>query len=205
MLSDTARAASYFVRLQSHPLTSLAISSVTLRFGLLLLLELPKRSHTTDQEEREQSNEQTATGFWSRSFNLWLYSTFSLGFRKIISIEDLGSLGPEFSSQRLSEQLALALNESEHCCPQSFYFPRICTHSCRQIVALLLDKSVCPHILWRLVPCCHSTIMLCGLRILSTHILTAGYNLCWAGRQLQAYHCRSACRMRGCILRNCCQ
>ena len=111
LLYDVARAKSHYFY-QSQTLANLALAGVALKLCLLLLLEVSKRGLITDSQIRESASEEAVSGFWSRSFLLWLHSTLFLGFHSILSMDDLGPLDPEFSSQALSARLQLSLRTS---------------------------------------------------------------------------------------------
>ncbi len=108
-LADLARANNYFSRPQAQALTCLAVLSAGLKLSLLLLLEISKRGQIADPHLRENVSEEAVSGFWSRSFLVWLHTTLFLGFQRIITVDDLGALGPEFSSKLLSNRLEFSL------------------------------------------------------------------------------------------------
>ena len=108
LLSDVARARSYLYR-QQTTLSVAASASAALKLVLLLLLEIPKRGQIEDPELRKKSSEEALSGFWSRATLLWLQSTLFLGFRTVLSVNDLSALSPESSSQELSDKLSMSL------------------------------------------------------------------------------------------------
>lgn len=113
LLYDVARAKSYYFY-KTQALASLAAIDALLKLCLLLLLEVSKRGLIEDPHVRQHASDEAVSGFWSRSFLVWLQSTLFLGFHTIISVDDLGALDPEFSSQSLSERLKASLLKSEY-------------------------------------------------------------------------------------------
>lgn len=70
---------------------------------LFLLEETSKYSLLVDRYLQQHVGPESSTGFFSRSFFLWLNKVFALGFKNILSAEQLNRLGPEFSVQPLLE------------------------------------------------------------------------------------------------------
>jgi hypothetical protein len=113
-LYDVARAKAYYFHMPvAGRLTSLAAAGAIFKLCLLFLLEISKRGLIQDPQIRQNASDEAVSGFWSRSFLVWLHSTLFLGFRTIISVDDLGALDPDFSSQALSERLEHSLRKSE--------------------------------------------------------------------------------------------
>ncbi len=79
---------------------------------LIFFLEASKRNYLANTEIQESIGDELIGGFWSRSLSMWFNGTMLLGFRSIITVEDLDSLGTEFSSERLSNALYQNLRES---------------------------------------------------------------------------------------------
>lgn len=91
---------SYFLR-TLPALAGLSTSSVAFQLFLLILLEVPKTSVISDRDLRQTIGKEDVTGFWNRTFFVWLNPTFIAGLRRVLTVKDLGTLGPEFSSERL--------------------------------------------------------------------------------------------------------
>lgn len=104
VLFEIAKTRSYFLR-KMQALAALSTVRTAFKFTLLGLLEVPKRRDILDEKFRKEAGKETVSGFWTRAFFVWLNPTFLLGFRRVITVEDLGPLGPEFSSERLFNRL----------------------------------------------------------------------------------------------------
>ncbi len=100
LLFDIAKARSYFLRssIGFYPLACITTAITVLKLFLLILGELPKRY----QVKRGDLGLESKYGFWGRTFFIWLNSTLFLGFRNIISPDDLPDLDPSFTSARLA-------------------------------------------------------------------------------------------------------
>ena len=103
LLSDLAKTRSYFLRAIAT-LAGLSTGRTALNFVLLALLEVPKRSVIMDKKLQKSVGEEVVSGFWNRTFFFWLNPTLSFGFKNVIQVDDLCALGPEFSSQDLSDR-----------------------------------------------------------------------------------------------------
>lgn len=77
------------------------IATTVTRVTLLVLEEIPKRSLIINPTIRDLSSGEATSGFWCRAFFFFLGPIFSLGYHNILSMENLQSIGLEFSSQRL--------------------------------------------------------------------------------------------------------
>ena len=106
VLSDLAKIRNYLCHPDLGPMIGLALVTAFIKIILIFLLEFSKRSHLAESELREFKQDVSMMSFWSRSLLFWINQTMFLGFRKIITLDDLESLGPGFSSERLSTGLA---------------------------------------------------------------------------------------------------
>ena len=99
-LLDAARARSYFLRKDTGLYTVACLTTAVAGTKLVLLIaeELPKRY----QIPQEKVGPDTKRGFWARTFLVWMNSTFFIGFRNILSVENLPNLGEKFSSAKLA-------------------------------------------------------------------------------------------------------
>ena len=100
LLLDAARARSYFLR-REIGLYSVACLTVAIAVTKLLLValgEIPKRYESKNDELAPEST----SGFWARTFFIWVNSTLLLGFRNILTIADLPNLDADFASTRLA-------------------------------------------------------------------------------------------------------
>ena len=100
ILFGIVKTRSYFLR-TLPALAGLSTSGVAFQLILLILLEIPKTS-AIGKDLRQTIGKEVVTGFWNRTFFVWLNSTFLLGFRNVLTVNDLETLGPEFSSEKLS-------------------------------------------------------------------------------------------------------
>ncbi|EFZ03270.2 ABC transporter, transmembrane domain, type 1 [Metarhizium robertsii ARSEF 23] len=101
-LLDAVKARSLFLRPRLHAVGGLAAAAASAKLALVLLQEVSKRTHIKDPALRRSLSKEATSGFWNRSLFLWLNSTFLLGFRTVLRIDDLGSLGDDFSADHLS-------------------------------------------------------------------------------------------------------
>ncbi|KAK2592795.1 hypothetical protein QQS21_009499 [Conoideocrella luteorostrata] len=101
-LLDIAKARSQLSRPGLTVIGGLSVAAATVKFLLLMLEEIPKRRYIKDPILRSSLSRETTSGFWNRSFFVWLNSTLFLGFRNILTVEKLGNLDHEFSSENLS-------------------------------------------------------------------------------------------------------
>lgn len=100
---DGIRARSYLLREGLDNIGAVQVV-VTLAKALLLILEeVPKTASLKNLDLSKFFGKEAFAGFWSRSLMLWLNETFIFGFRNLLTMEDLGNMGPEFSTERLVE------------------------------------------------------------------------------------------------------
>ena len=100
---DAAKVLSYFTRyndLQTNG--SLLISIASVKFALLLLEEIPKRTlfYSTGDVGKE-----AVSGFWNRSVFWWVNSTLITGYRSLLVVDTLEQLDPKFDSAILLSRL----------------------------------------------------------------------------------------------------
>lgn len=101
LLFDIAKVRSYFLRDGMVLLAGLAVAILVMKLALVVLEEISK-SHLVDKDSLPKPlSRESVSGFWNRSFFLWLNSTLLLGFRSILQLEDLPILGPEFNNEVL--------------------------------------------------------------------------------------------------------
>ncbi|KAK3180626.1 hypothetical protein K4F52_007976 [Lecanicillium sp. MT-2017a] len=99
---DIVKIRSYFFRHGLHVIGGVSCASAALKAMLLALGEVSKRSQFLDPGLKKSLGRESVSGFWNRSFFVWLNKTFLLGFRRIIRNDDLDELGPEFSTEMLA-------------------------------------------------------------------------------------------------------
>lgn len=100
MLLDITKARSYFLRSRFglYPVGCIVAAIATTKLVLLVLGEMPKKYRS----KRDALGTETTSGFWSRTFFVWVNSTLLLGFRNILSIDDLPNMDASFASAKLS-------------------------------------------------------------------------------------------------------
>lgn len=105
IICDIVRSRSFFSRPGLNSLGALAASSAVVRTGLLVLEEIPKTRLFVDANLRQYFGGETTSGYWSRSLFLFLNPLFISGFRNVLRLQDLKSIGPEFASRLLHPDL----------------------------------------------------------------------------------------------------
>ncbi|KAJ4158434.1 uncharacterized protein LMH87_008960 [Akanthomyces muscarius] len=120
IIIDGTKVRSYFIRSISS-LAVLAATASSLRFVLLCVQEIPKTNLLIDSEVRDASGREATSGFWSRTFFVFMVPIFRAGFRRIISIDDLGNLGIEFSSTHLFASLSQRWNQATKKQPRALF------------------------------------------------------------------------------------
>jgi hypothetical protein len=100
LLLDVARARSYFLRsaIGLYALGCITAAVAVTKFVLLALGEFPKRYRSTG----DAPGPELTTGFWGRTFFVWVNSTLFLGFRNVLSLADLPALEAESASAKLA-------------------------------------------------------------------------------------------------------
>ncbi|KAJ3498408.1 hypothetical protein NLG97_g1156 [Lecanicillium saksenae] len=150
------RSRHYFLQPDMEIIGILAAVAASMRFSLLILEELPKEMALTDAEADEMGRE-AMSGFWSRTCFLWLHSVILLGFRAILQIGDLGSIGSEFSSRQLYARFQApwksATKTSKFALPVAcfrmmlwpflaIFLPRLAVTACTFLQPFLLERSI---------------------------------------------------------------
>lgn len=101
MLLDAAATRSYFQRHGLEVIARLHLSIPILKFVLVAMEEIPKRSLIKKEELRASATPETLAGFWNRSLFFWVNSTLLIGFRSTITQDKLGDIGAQFDSETL--------------------------------------------------------------------------------------------------------
>lgn len=104
ILIDGTKTRSYFVRNMVASGSVAAVAAAT-RLILLVLEEIPKTNLFIDPEMRTKSGGEVTSGFFTRTFLLFLHPLMSTGYRRVLTMDDLGNLGPDFSSEHLFSTL----------------------------------------------------------------------------------------------------
>ncbi|OAQ97694.1 hypothetical protein LLEC1_03571 [Akanthomyces lecanii] len=101
MIFDIAMARSYFLRNTLGAIATLQVCVVVLKFLLIIFEEVPKRSLYHSRYLQSTVSAETASGFWNRSFFIWLNPLLIFGWFKSFTSENLPSIGDEFASDKL--------------------------------------------------------------------------------------------------------
>lgn len=104
MLFDIVRSRSFFLRPDMPALGGLASATAFLRFCMLVLEERSKVHLILDDEIRNISGPEAASGYFRRAFFLFLNPIFMLGYFGTLRREDMGQLGLDFSSKLLHQR-----------------------------------------------------------------------------------------------------
>ncbi|KAJ3493500.1 hypothetical protein NLG97_g4685 [Lecanicillium saksenae] len=94
MLCDIATTRSMFLR-DMRAVGAIEIVILLIKFGLIVFEEIPKRQYFCADYLRVTVNAEANSGFWNRSFFVWLNPLLLNGFRRDFSIKDLPELEPE--------------------------------------------------------------------------------------------------------------
>ena len=105
---DAATARSYFLRSGCDDLGAVTVLAAACKLAVMILEEIPKNKfakmpNKETSSEKDSPGKEATSGFWNRTLYLWLNETFHAGFKQILCIDQLDKLGPEFSSETLSE------------------------------------------------------------------------------------------------------
>lgn len=112
-LLDIAKTRSYFIRADMVGLAVSSVLVVTLKMTLVALEEVSKSKQIDDADLRRTVSREAVAGFWQKCFSAWLNSTFVKAFSKIITIDDLERLEPEFDSTTLATKFKARWNVAE--------------------------------------------------------------------------------------------
>lgn len=112
-LCDIVRSRSYFLRPGLNDLGILADVAAALKLFALGLEEVSKASLIVDEGTRNDTGKEASSGFLSRTLFVWINRMFFFGFKNILRLDTLDSLGPAFRSQYLSDHLNLYWNASK--------------------------------------------------------------------------------------------
>ncbi|KAJ3481004.1 hypothetical protein NLG97_g7928 [Lecanicillium saksenae] len=101
MLLDIAVTRSYFQRSGLEMTGKVHIPIPVVKFVLVVLEEISKRSLIIKKEVHGSIGEESLAGFWNRSMFAWVNRTLFVGFRSKITLESLGDIGSQFDSEKL--------------------------------------------------------------------------------------------------------
>lgn len=99
---DGAKARSYLLRNGLDTIGAVQVVITVAKFVLLILEEVPKTPDLRDKNLRDFLGREALSGFWTRTVLLWLNEVFLIGFRRTITMDDLGNLAPEYSTESLT-------------------------------------------------------------------------------------------------------
>ncbi|KAJ6781135.1 hypothetical protein PWT90_04854 [Aphanocladium album] len=98
---DIAMTRSYFLREGLSTLGALQVTVAVLKFVLVVLEEVPKRSLFRNENQRDTASRETVSGFWSRAVFAWLNTLMIFGFRSEIKMESLPITDDDFDARML--------------------------------------------------------------------------------------------------------
>lgn len=112
---EIARSRSFFLRGNLAAVGALSALGAAMRLAMVILEEVPKPlvKSSTARKEDDLCKEATS-GFWNRTMLLWLNPTLLHGFRQNLEMEHLANLGPDFSSETLSNRFEVVWAESTY-------------------------------------------------------------------------------------------
>lgn len=136
---------------------ALSIASGTLRTILLGLQEIPKTKLLLDLHLQRLLGSEATSGFWNRSFFIYLYPLLFAGFRGVLELSHLGNLGPDFASEVLFPQFKQVWMKSRRVSRNALFMS--CVNAWKVLFATIvlprLAQSVCnlsqPFILHRAI------------------------------------------------------
>ena len=98
---DGIKARSYLLREGLDTVGAIQVVVTVIKFMLLILQEVPKTSAIRNARIRDFVGRESLIGFWTRFLFLWLNELFVVGFRGILTVNNLGNLDAEFSTEHL--------------------------------------------------------------------------------------------------------
>ncbi|KAJ4148140.1 hypothetical protein LMH87_002624 [Akanthomyces muscarius] len=104
-LVDIAKSRTFLLRSGLDALGGIAVAAASLRLCLIILEEIPKESLIINDQVRETTGKQAASGFLTRTFLLFLDPIFMTGFGEVVRHQDKDKLGQDLSSRRLFNEL----------------------------------------------------------------------------------------------------
>lgn len=103
---NAVKSRSYFLRSGLAANGALAAATCSIILLLLILQELPKTKLLLDSELKATLGGEAASGFWTRSFLLYLNPMFLIGYSSILQMKHLSNLGPELRSKLVHARLS---------------------------------------------------------------------------------------------------
>ena len=100
LIFHVLQARSYFHRDGASSRGVLSVVTAVSKAILMLLEEIPKQ-RLAHSSELPRLAKESICGFWNRTLFIWLNSVLALGFKKIMSINDLQDMEADFESETL--------------------------------------------------------------------------------------------------------
>lgn len=140
ILIDATKSRSYFLR---GLIASGIVSAVTgaTRLALVILEEVPKTSLIIDPELRTISDGEATSGFFSRTLFLPLQPMLRLGYKSVLTLDDLNHIGPEFRCTVLYSQLSDSWPASKRHSKNSLFYA--CCKSWKWAILVALAPRLC--------------------------------------------------------------
>lgn len=105
LLLDCATARSLSLRAGFHSISRFEIAVPVLKFLLVIMEEISKRSILRDKEMAAELGREAVAGFWSRSFFFWINGLLWIGFGDEVTNENIRDIG--FDSEIQCNEFAL--------------------------------------------------------------------------------------------------
>ena len=99
--ADIVKTRSFFMRDGMSTVAALSAATAVPKLAIIMLQEFPKP--LCDSTGQILSQEATC-GFWNQTLAVWVNPTMGLGRRQALAMKNLSTLGPDYSSQRLSSE-----------------------------------------------------------------------------------------------------
>lgn len=131
LLLDSARTRGFWVRSEAFaPVGQLSLAIVMLEIVFIVLQEVPKPLKDSVVGNKHFFKEAKA-GFWSRMLVLWVNAFLFLGYQTRLTLANLGTLGPDFSTEALMNRFEAIWDETDrtktHALPwavlKAFFWP----------------------------------------------------------------------------------
>lgn len=104
VILDGTIARSYCLRPAYHSVGALSATAGAMKLVVMILEEIPKKHYVKDKNTGRPVGKEAISGFWNRTFYLWLNETLYSGFRVVLRVHHLDNLDEIFSSEMLNER-----------------------------------------------------------------------------------------------------
>lgn len=130
VLLDAARARGFWIRSAFAPVGQLSLVIVLLEIAFIVLQEIPKTLKDSVAGNKHFFREAKA-GFWNRLLVLWVNAFLVLGYRTRLTLQHLGTLGPDFSTETLMDRFEVIWDKADRtrahalpwACLKTFFWP----------------------------------------------------------------------------------